>query len=526
MQQHQSKKKLARDLVNNLNANEVKKSLAIAQQLNQSYPDYAHGWYLASCALRHVNRQHAIIAVDRALELEGSKHSYHVHKASCLMETGRSEEAGAILSSLLTEGKLGAATYFEIGLLFCALKQYEEAVEVFRRAIDLEQNQPQYHYNLAVAYRFLGRLKESEEQLDLVLRLNPDDYEAHHLRSGLKRQTGDSNHIAALKTALASKDLKPVARVHLCYSLAKELEDIGDAKASFAYLEKGARARRENMRYDIRTDLDIIEAIREQYSEHVFAASISGSEKTGPLFVLGMPRTGTTLVERILASHSAVVSLGEPDNFSQEMIRQVKDRGIKPRSRLDLIAKTRDLDFAALGEAYIASVQSMRDGSPFFVDKLPFNYLHVGLIHLAMPKARIINVQRHPMASCYAIYKQLFQEAYPFSYDLHELAQYYVAYHRLMEHWNSVLPGVIHTISYEDVVADTEAQARELLDFCKLPWEPDCLRFFDNRQVSTTASAAQVREPVYSRSVDQWRQYRSHLQPVETVLREAGITTD
>jgi tetratricopeptide (TPR) repeat protein len=526
MQQHQSKKKLARDLVNSLNANEIKKSLAIAQQLNQSYPDYAHGWYLASCALRHANRQHAIIAIDRALQLEEGKHSYLVHKASCLMETGRPEEAGAILSSLLKGGKLGAATYFEIGLLYCALIQYEEAVEVFRRAIDLEQNQPQYHYNLAVAYRFLGRLTEAEEQLDLVLHLSPGDYEAHHLRSGLRRQTRDSNHIAALKTALDGKNLKPVARVHLCYSLAKEYEDIGDAEASFAYLEQGARTRRENMRYDIRTDLDIIEAIGKQYPEDVFTGSITGFEESGPLFVLGMPRTGTTMVERILASHSAVVSLGEPDNFSQEMIRQIKDRGIKPRSRLDLIAKTRDLDFTALGEAYIASVQSIRHDSPFFVDKLPFNYLYVGLIHLAMPNARIINLQRHPMASCYAIYKQLFQQAYPFSYDLNELAQYYVAYHRLMEHWNSVLPGVIHTVYYEDVVADTEAQARKLLDFCKLPWEPDCLKFYDNRQVSTTASAAQVREPVYSRSVDQWRQYRSYLQPVEAVLREAGISTD
>jgi len=521
-----AKTQMARDLVNCLNSNDIKRGLAIAQKLNQSYPDYPHGWYLGSCALRHVNREHAIIAVDRALSLDAGNPQYLVHKAKCCLEAGHPGEAGSILSTIPENVKITASTYFELGLLYCALNRYEEAVDVFRFAIDLEQDKPHFYYNLAVAYRFLGMLSEAEEQLDKVLQLNPGDYEAHHLRSGLRRQTKDNNHIEALESALNSGRLEPVAKVHLSYSLAKELEDIGEVDASFAYLQKGADIRRDNLQYDVRTDLEIMEAIRRHYPSEAFENKPPGCDKNDPVFILGMPRSGTTLVERILASHSAVCSLGEPDNFSQQMIRQIRERGIRPDSRLDLIVKTRELDFSALGEAYIASVQSSRDNSPRFIDKLPFNYLYVGLIHLAMPGARIINVQRHPMATCYAVYKQLFQEAYPFSYKLNEVAQYYVAYQQLMTHWNAVLPGVIHSVSYEDVVADTEGEARKLLQFCELPWEPQCLEFYDNKQVSTTASASQVRQPVYTRSVDQWRKYRDHLQPAELILREAGIDAD
>ncbi|MEH6610252.1 MAG: sulfotransferase [Halioglobus sp.] len=518
-----SKTQMAQELVNSLNSNDVKKGLSVAQKLNQSFPDYAHGWYLGSRALGNVNRQHAIIAIDRALQLDQGNAQYLVHKAKCILEVGGTLEARKIISSLPANTKLTAPICFETGMLYCALNQYLEAVDVFKRAIDLEKNRPHYHYNLAVAYRFLGLLPEAEEQLNKVLQLNPADYEAHHLRSGLRRQTKDSNHIAALESALDKHGLEPVAQVHLYFSLAKEREDIGDVDGSFRSLKQGADIRRKNMRFDVRTDLEIIETIRRHYSEDIFGGQAPESDRNDPIFILGMPRSGTTLVERILASHSAVYSLGEPDNFSQEMIRQIKDRGIKPRSRLDLIEKTLELDFSALGESYINSVQSLRDDSPHFIDKLPFNYLNVGLIHLAMPKARIINVQRHPMATCYAVYKQLFKDAYPFSYDLTELAQYYVAYHQLMAHWNAVLPGVIHTVAYEDVVANTEAEARKLLQFCGLNWEPQCLQFYDNAQASTTASAAQIRQPVYKGSVAKWRDYREHLQPLEKILSEAGI---
>ena len=280
------------------------------------------------------------------------------------------------------------------------------------------------------------------------------------------------------------------------------------------------------MQYSVETDLQIIAKICEVYGPGMFDGHITGFESRDPIFVLGMPRTGTTLVERILGSHSRVFSAGELNNFSLELMRlSGKAAGQKRPSRLDFVAATAALDFRALGEAYVTAVRPLRDERPHFIDKLPFNFLYAGLIHLALPDARIINLQRHPMDTCYAVYKQLFRDAYPFSYDLDDLGQYYIAYHRLMQHWNAVMPGVIHTMRYESLVADIEGESRRLLEYCGLPWEDQCLRFHENREASTTASALQVRQPVYATSVGKWRHYERQLEPLRQRLEQAGIET-
>ncbi|MDP9198107.1 MAG: sulfotransferase, partial [Pseudomonadota bacterium] len=234
----------------------------------------------------------------------------------------------------------------------------------------------------------------------------------------------------------------------------------------------------------------------------------------------------TTLVERILGSHSAVFSAGELNQFSLELIPLVRSTlRTKRASRLEFVAASATVDFRALGEAYIAATRSLRDSRTRFIDKLPFNFLYAGLIHLALPNAKIINLQRHPMDTCYAVYKQLFRDAYPFSYDLDDLGAYYVAYDRLMRHWNAVMPGVIHTIRYEMLVADLEGEAHRLLAYCGLPWEVGCLRFHESAAASTTASALQVRQPIYTSSVGRWRHYERQLEPLRQRLDAAGIDT-
>jgi len=192
-------------------------------------------------------------------------------------------------------------------------------------------------------------------------------------------------------------------------------------------------------------------------------------------------------------------------------------------SRDDMVRSSAVLDFQKLGETYIRSTRPFTGKTARFIDKLPLNFLYIGLIHLALPNAAIINLQRNPVDTCYAIYKQLFVDAYPYSYDLEELARYYVAYHQLMEHWNEVLPGVIHTVRYEDLVDDIETNTRQLLDVCGLEWQPECLKFYENKEASTTASTAQIRRPVYKSSVGKWREYEQQLQPVVEILQKAGI---
>jgi hypothetical protein len=373
--------------------------------------------------------------------------------------------------------------------------------------------------------RYLGDAAGAELSFDAAIKLNPAEYEAYNARAQLRTQTSKSNHIVQLQELVARIE-NPVGSTQLNYALAKELEDVGDFTGAFAALQRGADVKRRHMRYSVDTDLQIMARIGEVFGPALFDGCLRSAEGGGAIFIIGMPRTGTTLIERILGSHSQIHAAGELNNFSLELLRLVRQTiSPAPTSRLDFVAATARLDFRALGEAYLRSVRSLRGARPHFIDKLPFNFLYAGLIHLAMPQAKIINLQRHPMDTCYAVYKQLFKDAYPFSYDLDELGQYYIAYHGLMRHWNAVIPGVIGTFRYEAVVADIEGQARRLLEFCGLPWEEKCLRFYQNPRSSTTASALQVRQPIYDSSVGKWRRYAQQLEPLRRRLEAAGIDT-
>jgi hypothetical protein len=237
-----------------------------------------------------------------------------------------------------------------------------------------------------------------------------------------------------------------------------------------------------------------------------------------------MPRTGTTLVERILGSHSEVVSLGELVDFPGAMT----DLALQTHARLgstdpDLLRASLQMDFAELGRNYLKAVRQLAGDTPYFVDKLPFNFRYCGLIHQALPNAKIIHLTRDPLDTCYAIFKTLFINAYHYSYQLDELAQFYVGYRRTMDHWHAVMPGVICDVSYESLVDDPPAQCRRLLEFCGLPWQDPVLDFHESRAASNTASAAQVRKPIYRSSVRKWRHFEAQLQPVVRRLAAAGL---
>ena len=412
-------------------------------------------------------------------------------------------------------------------MLLTQLGRREDAVAQYARAAELQPDEARHYYNMACLQRTLGELDAAEANFDRTVALNPADYEAYKLRSELRPQTVDRNHVAELEGLLAAGIGDPRGEVQVLFALAKELEDLEDYRRSFDYLERGAGLRRGQMQYDVTRDLDTIAAIRATFTRGVVEASAAGDDNAEAIFVLGMPRTGTTLVERILGSHTDVYAAGELSNFAVELMRLVRPLagGGRP-ARDELVRFSAEVDFRELGEAYIAGTRPQTGHTPRFVDKLPLNYLYAGLIHLALPKAKIVHVRRHPLDTCYAVYKQLFVDAYPFSYDLAELGRYFAAYEGLMAHWHEALPGVMHTIDYESLVADVEGEARRLLEYCGLGWQPECLRFHENRSASTTASAAQIRQPVYGSSVGKWRHYRDRLGPLVRQLQEAGIHCD
>jgi tetratricopeptide (TPR) repeat protein len=520
-----SREQLADRIARCIDGGDIREALSTCQQLNRQYPDYAYGWYLASFLMKKArNYADALRAIERALQL-GHSQKYQLHKARCLFEANDLAGAMAAVEGLRHADFPDAHLHNELASLLNQLGDHEHALRHFSLAVERDARNAEFRFSKAALQRYLGDAVGAEAGFDAAIALEPDMFEAYNARAQLRRQTPESNHIAQLRD-LAARTSQPAGLVQLCFALAKEQEDVGDYAGAFASLKQGADIKRRHMQYSVETDLQIMTKIREVYGPELFDGHIEGCAATGPVFILGMPRTGTTLVERILGSHSTVHSAGELNTFSLELIRLARTAGgPAPVSRLDFVARTAKIDFRALGEAYIDSTRPMSGGRPLFIDKLPFNFLYAGLIHLALPQAKIINLQRHPLDTCFAVYKQLFKDAYPFSYDLDELGRYYVAYHRLMQHWNAVMPGVIHTMHYESVVADVEGEARRLLDHCGLPWEDQCLRFHESTRASTTASALQVRQPVYDTSVGRWRHFARELEPLRAILEDAGIDT-
>lgn len=492
---------------------------------NRDHPDSAEGWHVASqLALKIADPGAALRAIEHALRLEPDRSEWLLHKARCLLLLDRKPEARVLASRMAQRLFPKADLTEQVGLLLSSLDMYEQAEKLFLDAVKLAPQVAGYHYNLATVQRILGKLETAETSLDRAISLDPDDADALALRSGIRRQTSGQNHIEELKQALSRSAGSPRQTVTIFHALAKELEDVGEHAESFSCLKKGADIRRKHLRYDVQRDIDTMTKVKDVYSDSEFVGGEGGFISASPIFVIGMPRTGTTLVERILGSHTRVHAAGELNTFALGLVEMARGiAGTRQLSGPGLVELSRQIDFQELGRLYIERTREFSVDSPHFVDKMPMNFLYAGLIHRALPKAKIIHVDRNPMDTCYAVYKTLFESAYPYSYDLQELGRYFVAYRELMSHWNRVMPGVMHTVRYEDLVSNHRRVTEAMLEYCHLSWEEQCLRPHESDRHSTTASAAQVRRPVHQESVGLWEHYRDELQPLAEILRGAGI---
>ncbi len=372
----------------------------------------------------------------------------------------------------------------------------------------------------------MGDLAGAERDYDCVIALRPDDHEAYLNRSELRPQHADRNHVAELESRVARGNLPWAGEVQLCYALAKEYEDLGRYAASFAALERGASLRRRHMDYDVARDVATVEWIIEHYAGLPAPTGAAPGAAPAPVFVVGLPRSGTTLVDRILSSHPALSSAGELNAFAAAVVSAAAGPSVATgQDRRALIARSAQADFGAMGRDYLRRAGDAGHTGRF-IDKMPLNYLYCGLIARALPEATIIHVEREPMAICYALYKTLFKDGYPFSYSLEDIAAYYVAYRRLMRFWHDALPGRMHVVHYEKLVQDQAGETRGLLEACGLPWDEACMRFHENPTATTTASASQVRRPMYSSSLAQWRHYAQPLAGLRRALERAGIEID
>ncbi|NND44944.1 MAG: tetratricopeptide repeat protein [Xanthomonadales bacterium] len=504
------------------NKGDAQAAVAACQALNRSHPRDAAGWHASSViALQLGGAPPAFEFINRALEIEPGNPAWTRQQVRCLLALGQRPQALQAFDTLLASPPEDPEALAELALLAGELGRHETARDLYRLATEGDPDNGRLLYNLAATQRFLGNLGAALSNVDRALELNPNDPDAHYLRSSLKRWSPESNHVEAMQAALPVLEGNPVGEAQLCYALAKELEDCARFEESFGCLQRGARVRRRHIQYDLAEDLEFIATLAEVYDQSMLDRPADGFDSKAPIFVVGLPRTGTTLAERIISACDGVTTIGESTVFTRLVGAGAQQVNPSPQaSRADLVRATRQIPFRQLGEAYIQ--HAAPNGGRRFVDKFPQNSLNVGAIHRALPNARIVLLERHPMDSCYAMYKALFTDIYGFSYDLSELGQYFAAHQALMRHWCERLPGKVFRLRYEDLVTDTEATARALLEYCDLPWQEQCLDFQRNRQASTTASASQVRQGIYTSSVGLWQNYRKQLQPLEQQLRDDG----
>jgi hypothetical protein len=434
-------------------------------------------------------------------------------RIECWLQTGQTDHGVAELRNLERNAQQHPRLLQDIGGLFSNLNLHIDAERCYARAAALRPEDPQMLYNWATCLIAIGRLDDAEQLFTRVIALAPGDFDAYYNRATLRRQSPEQNHVAELERILARPQLPSTGAVGVGFALAKELEDLGRFGESFSALERAAGARRRMMSYRVEDDLAAMAAIRRAFA----AEPRGGYADRRPIFIVGLPRSGTTLVDRILSSHSEVQSRGESSDLATTVMRLAGPVADKQ----ELIRRTAALDPAAVGKAYCERLPA--DGAPRVIDKTPMNFLYVGLIAAALPQGHIIHVRRGAMDVCYAMYKTLFRMAYPFTYDWTDLGRYYLAYADLMQHWREILGPRLIEVDYEDLVMNQEAGTRRLLDACALRWDPACLEFQHNQAPSLTASAAQVRRPMYSSSVGLWRRYEPQLQRLVKLLRAGGI---
>lgn len=519
-----------------INERKVPLAQQACQNINQNFPMSADGWYATSfLAFQLKQLSIAISAIDKAITLQPNNLQWQFQKITTLLSMTDKVQAIKLVQNLKNQPLNDIRMCSDFAAMFTKLTDYQQASFYYQQALTMvnEKQQPkqcaQLYFNLASIERYQGKVEIAEQHLNQAILLNPTDFEAYLLRSSLKKQNEYSNHIKQLEQVLARKIEHPIGKAQVHYALAKEQEDLALFPQSFEQLNLGAKARRAHMRYDVAHDLSTLAQIRKTFDENLFQQqqnSVS-CDNNEAIFILGLPRTGSTLVERIVSNHNAVFSAGELNNFALQMMNEVKKiAATAPQSRAELVALTSKINFKALGENYLASTRPETGHTPHFIDKLPLNSLYVGLIYLALPNAKIIHVTRHPLDTCYAIYKQLFTNGYPFSYDLVELAQYYIEHDKMMKHWHQQLPGVIHQVAYEEVVSDLTGTAKKLIKYCQLDWQKQCSDFQNNTSPSTTASATQVRQKIYQSSTRKWRQFEKELSPIKHLLEQAGICSD
>ncbi len=485
----------------------------------------------AMCMLADIGVQVGAFAdakklLKRCLELAPDFHRARAIYANALFKQQQYEDALQELDKLAKSEGNNTGHAILRGNIYAQVGRHEDALACFDKAVQKRPDNASIHMSLGHTLKTIGRQEDAVAAYKNAAKYEPTLGDAYWSLANLKTYKFDSEQLDEMRKAAASREIDRNDFFHLCFALGKALEDRGEYEEAFMHYRRGNAVKRRLIRYDADAKQAEMESQRALFTKaFVDSHEGSGSQKNGPIFIVGLPRAGSTLIEQILASHSMVEGTQElPDIIS--IARRISgkkkegDEGRYPEALADLS----NAELTALGEEYLERTQIHRTGKPYFIDKMPNNFAHVGLIQLILPNAIIIDARRNPMDCCFSGYKQLFARGQNFTYSLKEIGRYYQDYVHLMRHWDSVMPGRVLRVINEDLIAKPEEQIHRILEFCGLPFEEACLSFHETQRAVKTASSEQVRQPINAKGIGRWRHFESQLEPLRSFL--GGLVDD
>jgi len=500
---------------------ENEKALTLLNKAISQDPDNAHAHNNLGNALRALDRkEEAVAAYKRVVEINPEFALGYYNLGLILLELEELNDAIHCFDQALRINPVDKNAYLGLGNARSAQGNLDQAVSAFQEAIAID---PLYEK----AYKELGRTFADHGEIEMALtanrkalKINPEYAKAYLSLSKNKKFTECDDDIRAMESLFSKKGISDEDSVYLAFALGKAYEDLGDFDKSMEYVNKATRLKRDSYDYSISESQEEFDRIKEVFSPDFFSNHYdSGDPDRTPIFILGMPRSGTSLVEQILASHADVYGAGELKDLGKILgsIRtseKEKQSGIIPAELLELDARA----FADLGKQYITRIRRHSANAKFITDKFPHNFLYIGFVRAILPNARIIHCTRDPMDNCLSIFKTRLKSGHGYADNMSELGQYYRMYLELMEYWRATLPGFVYDQSYEDLVGSQQEQVGKLLQHCGLDWDDACLDFHKTRRKVKTASNAQIRRPIYNDSVKLWKRYEKQLEPLKAAI--------
>lgn len=494
----------------------------VAMEIQRSYPSSPEGFFLMGVYSKHARDiDSAERLFGQALSLDSLRYDAAIELALVLEMKQQYTKLLSLVDEFEEQLKNSAYYSLELSRLFARLGLHERALVLAKRAQFIQSDNDIIAANLAECSVFLGEVDAARDIYEKLVRKYPH-YQKNHYELSKLRKASDYSHVTIIKELLTNNGLPPAKNIYLYYALAKQLEDLEDWDEAFHYYEKAGAEILNSSNYSVTSDIEVMEnvvALFDNASEFEHIIDHDTSFGPTPIFVVGLPRTGSTLIERVLSSHPNVESADETFFFPMALNKEVLGKYFA-QITIDTVSSNTNKDLDALAKGYLDLIDYKLSGKPYFIDKYPFNFILLGFIAKAFPNAKFIYLDRHPLDACFAMFKQSY---FKFAYCLEDVGRYYIAHRKLKNHWFDLLGERIINVSYESFVSCQRDETAKLLSSLGLNFDEKCINYHLNPKASGTASTLQVREQVHNRSVGRWEKYKKHLKPLESMLNEHNL---